>query len=1457
MKNNNSIKLAKEFNMIGSPYIPASISCENNSLKVDVPDSMAYEMQQALETVKRAVGGSINDFVIDRLGYRSNADLCKALAAEQIDGVALAIYNIEAKGQALIIGDQTGIGKGRQAAAVIRYGVHRGLKPIFITEKPNLFSDLYRDLIAIGSGHLVPFIVNGKESKTDIKDEDGIILHQAMEAGKQKSVFESLKVPADCHFVMLTYSQIATNETDKRTGELISLSVKSNYITQIAKDNIMIIDEAHNASGSSNTGQVLQGIVAQTIGVTFLSATFAKRPDNMPIYAMKTAMSDANMTSEELVEAIVSGGVALQEILSSQLVAEGQMLRRERTMEGIVVKYITLDALEKTHCEIADRITEIIRDVIEFQGTDLKPVFDNMDDIAAAEYKEVEGRKGTSKAGIDNQPYFSKVFNVINQMLMSIKADAVADEAIIDLKAGRKPVIAFANTMGSFLEDLGVEEGETINADFAVVLQKGLDGVLRYTVKDAEGKSTYKTIPISDLSPDAKIKYMAIQEKIEKVSTGISISPIDYIIQKIRKAGFSVVEVTGRKYELQLNLVSDFDAKPVKSKSKNGIQISDLSPRLKKLMPKIQQSAIIGNAELHEIIERLNKQVDEIPKLYSTDKAYGLYKNKLPKHEQPIKFSEFAVAKAHFFIGGSDWYVLEWDGQDTIYGYAILNGDTQNAEYGYTSLKEIQSVRINKMFGVELDFYFIPKPMNIIIKTKGGYDEQSGQTVGQNGQTVQNLSGCNCPVRKNKFNRFLGLIDESKAMIKRFQGVITKRKRINTNDAFAQFNNNEVDCLMINQSGSTGASAHAIATNKVSRDQVKQRVFTGLQMELDVNTQVQKMGRVNRTGQILKPEYKYISSAIPAEKRLFMMMQKKLKSLNANTTSNQKQSDKILTSEDFLNKIGDRVVREYLIENNDKSNKQSLNMLIDDPLKLNESEADSKNENNFIENAAQKVSGRVAVLSTKMQAEFYNEIVLRYNKRVEYLKQTGEYDLEVEAMDLQAEVIETTILKSGKGGKSAFGHDTILQKVYANVLKKPFSKKEIQQKLNDVLKGTEPEVMQREMLDGYETYIANKLKEDLRENDSRYSDLIAKVPEEKAIKKIVNQNERKMMIAARIDDLEKAKSKESQNIETKAENNKQYLMSFFNFYYVGRGINYPSITFGEGNQTFTKAIFLGIEIDLNRKNPYAPSSVGFKFALGDSNKYIELPASGETGLKLQSIIGASTNLTSNESRSILENWDEIVKTKNVNRNIRYIVTGNLLQAFSTTKGKLISYTTLKKGEILKGIYLPENYNPEIGENANKVTVPIGAAKKYIKSVQPGAIVSTTNNVSLTMNIKGDLVVMVKGTKKQGGWLFLNKEILEVVNNNNFDLISDTMRAYVEHQNIDKFIDILQNKFNTSVTVNQNIFDVIKKDVEAFKKSQGQEEVILKVNKSKPFVPDAIEMELEAEALMLELELMEL
>src|SRR5690606_11169824 len=106
-----------------------------------------------------------------------------------------------------------------------------------------------------------------------------------------------------------------------------------------------------------------------------------------------------------------------------------------------------------------------------------------------------------------------------------------------------------------------------------------------------------------------------------------------------------------------------------------------------------------------------------------------------------------------------------------------------------------------------------------------------------------------------------------------------------------------------------------------------------------------------------------------------------------------------------------------------------------------------------LEGAAHKVSGRVAVLSTSMQQDFYNEISNRYNEYVEYLKQTGEYDLEVEAMDLQAETRSTRTVIVGKGGSSEFGNDSILETVMASVLKKPFTQQEMSNLLTESLQG--------------------------------------------------------------------------------------------------------------------------------------------------------------------------------------------------------------------------------------------------------------------------------------------------------------------------------------------------------------------------------------------------------------------
>ncbi|PWV45924.1 strawberry notch C-terminal domain-containing protein [Chitinophaga sp. S165] len=1227
---------------LGAPYSPASQACV--VLNTQVPDSMAFETQSAVDRIRREVGGDMDNFVRHRLGYDTKVALCRALSAEQIDAVGVAIYNIEARAQGMIIGDQTGIGKGRVAASIIRYATEQGLKPVFLTEKANLFSDIYRDLVAIGSGHLRPFIVNNRESKSDIKDEDGNVIYQAPELQQQKNITASGTLPAIYDFVVATYSQF--NSADKKPE-------KPRFLQNIAQDNIIIMDEAHNSSGASNTGRFMQGVVAETRGVIFLSATFAKRADNMPIYAMKTAIADCTMSKEALVEAITRGGVALQEVLSAQLVSEGQMLRRERSFEGVEVNYLTLADMSEEHKAIADNITEILRDIIAFQKNYVDAQVEALDEIAAAEGKETTLREGTSQAGVDNLPYFSKIFQVINQMLFSLKADAVAERTIMRLKEGKKPVIAFASTMGSFIETLEAEtgmpvsDGDTINADFSEVLWRGLDGVLRYTEKDVTGKPVYKKFAVHELGEAASLEYQRISERISDVSTGITISPIDVIVQRLRAEGYSVAEVTGRKYELQLN-------------------------------------------------------------------------------------------------------------------------------------------------------------------------RQTGM------------------------------------------GLVLSRRRLNVNDAFRRFNNNEVDVLMINQSGSTGASAHAIPTGRVSREEVRQRVMIVLQAELDISTEVQKRGRINRTGQILKPIYDYLISSIPAEQRLMMMLQKKLKSLDANTTSNQKQSTKILDVPDFLNKYGDKIVKEYLIENPD------VNKLLDDPLHILRSEEDSEGATpSNSEDAAMRVSGRVAVLSTKMQTDFYNEIAERYGDYVEYLKQVGEYDLEVEAMALQAETTSARVVKMGNGAGSVFGTDSVLETVKANVLKKPFSHTELDNLLADALKDGTSDALKQSLINTYETDWQQRLDKELDEIRNYYEGIIRDIPNEKKIQKIENGTmEWQEAVTARETELQEAREKKLHNAETTAYNRKVYLLRLFKFFHISRSLLYPVESYSGGKEMLP-AVFLGVAIDNKKKNPFTPSQVRLRFAIAGSTKYIVFPAS--MSANLLEIIGASSDIIQPSGKeALLDNWAEYVKQSSVDRTTRHIITGNLLQAFSDFRGKLVSYTTID-GQTKKGILMPEHWNP--GEEvADNVTVPILKALPFIRSIVNGAQLTTDNGISFFKKV-GKFRVIVSGSRQRSGDIYLDRDLLALVEGNNFEKVSNNMSAWLDENRINDFVRILGDKHGVSVTLNGAQFRQIEQEITTTAERRViaippplDESAEMRANQQQepvnifPAEPDMDILELEAEALIIKLKL---
>ena len=171
--------------------------------------------------------------------------------------------------------------------------------------------------------------------------------------------------------------------------------------------------------------------------------------------------------------------------------------------------------------------------------------------------------------GVDNQDFASKTFNIIRQLLLSIKAREVANRAVYNLQNGKKVVVAFANTMESMLNNLGANEGETINPDYSISLLSGLDSTRRITEKDDSGGSSYRMIEFDEIGEEGFKFYNSLVQKIRKNTSGITISPIDLMKHIINEAGFEVSEVTGRQF--QLNFSKDLTKATVASRKKENV----------------------------------------------------------------------------------------------------------------------------------------------------------------------------------------------------------------------------------------------------------------------------------------------------------------------------------------------------------------------------------------------------------------------------------------------------------------------------------------------------------------------------------------------------------------------------------------------------------------------------------------------------------------------------------------------------------------------------------------------------------------------------------------------------------------------------------------------------------------------------------------------------------------------
>lgn len=1179
---------------LGDEKVPYPNRSQSGTLMSVVPANQAQVLADSLANI-----GDVDQFLVDELGYSSKDELFSYLAAEQIDSVSLAINQMN-KGSGFIIGDMTGVGKGRQGAALVRYAVRKGYKPIYFTQKPALFSDNYRDLSDIGSSNLRPFIIASDPKNAAITDASGNVVYKIPSDKEKKRVFDYIlkngTLPDEYDYVITTYSQINNGTKEyEATDNGITEKDKSykkkspsaadksgqerrNVIAALAKNNIMILDESHTAGGSGGGSMFMQYIMPNVKGVTFLSATFAKRADNMPIYAMKTDLSKSGVSPQEMIEAISQGGVTLQEIMSKQLVQSGQMIRRERSFQGVTIDWMPVneeeDAVQRKQF---DEVSSIFSDIRAFQKDYITPIVSDISDELADEGGYSDLQRGTKELGVTNTPFASKMYNLVNQLLFSLKADAVANRVIYNLKHGFKPVISFTNTMEGFLDEAAKDTPMDKVPNFSLTLMKALDGVMRYSVDTLGGEKENKSFLVSELSEEGQQKYYEIKKKIENLSANLPISPMDAIKMKIEAEGYKVGEITGRNLEM----VKD-----------------------------------------------------------------------------------------------------------------------ENGKY-----------------------------------------------------------------------------------------VIRNRKDKDKKTAARDFNNGKLDVLMINKSGSTGISLHA---SPKFEDQ-RQRVMVFAQFQSDINDEVQMRGRIDRTGQIYRGKYEYIMSSIPAEQRLQMMFKAKLKSLDANTTSSQKSKFNEMEVVDYLNKYGDEVTWQYMLEHPELSEKlgDPLNMLNQDGETTGEDDADTSKK----EGCAAKIARYLPFLPVSEQEEVFKEITDAYSVKIQLLNDAGENDLEITTMPLRAKTISKKIWKQGTEPDSgnAFADNTYLEEVEVDVLKKPMKASEIESTIKRMSEGEEFQIWRNKKIAEIESAYNNKievLKNRISESANERSEKARKTYIEKSKEarskgknEFTDEEIQKMSDIVVEDILKKADesfTKQKNVIEARRDNILKQVNSFTPL----KPLVVP-FNLDESMATLipSRGMFLGFKFSKD----FSPSSSTAVFATMDGRRKVEIPLNQD---KAFHSIRMNTMMQPTFIKDVsLETWDSYVPTQS--RKKAYIVTGNLLQALVDTmktnnvRGYLVSYSTID-GETKQGILMSDSFKPE------NLTTSAPISSRLVQIQQGESVISEDKRVTVEKNTgwRTGYALKVPKSKKLGGEFFEDNKLRSLAENKEFTTRGNYMVADIPSDNLSEVLDRL-------------------------------------------------------------------
>ncbi|MEO1744663.1 MAG: strawberry notch C-terminal domain-containing protein, partial [Cyanobacteria bacterium J06629_9] len=587
-------------------------------------------------------------------------------------------------------------------------------------------------------------------------------------------------------------------------------------------------------------------------------------------------------------------------------------------------------------------------------------------------------------------------------------------------------------------------------------------------------------------------------------------------------------------------------------------------------------------------------------------------------------------------------------------------------------------------------------------------------------------------------------------------------KEVSTDGKIAavnHFNSGAADVIIINRSGSTGISLHA--SERFSDQRPRQMIVA--QASRDINTFMQTLGRVHRTGQVALPNYTLLTTDLPAEKRPAAVLSRKMATLNANVTADRETATSIQGVVDFFNEYGEEVVAQLLEE------MPELNEKLDDPLgKVGDKDLD----------LVAKVTGRIPLLPVEEQERTYQLIETAYQDLVAQKEAMGESLLQADQLDLDARTIaRMEIVPADTQIQNEFSGPVYLEVIDAKSLSKPLTQMQVANQVRDALgvptsrsvtsedwqalgdRGREQAQRRvRELKGSTEQYRAGKLTalEALKQQQLAGLPEGASPPAQEKIDKLTG--------------------KLAQQLE--------FVTKQLEEFPIGASVR---ITRQKTQKTLD--VLYGVVIGMEHKDrgsaPSVPSSWHMSVALSNGevkSMTIPLSALDSAPRKSRSSKDALMIQTVGQDMWSGKSVYELFDTQQSDvRQKRQVMTGNLVKACDRyPEGKLLNFTD-HKGRIRQGLLLPKTF--DIAEKLRHEPVPFHQpyqVKAFLTELTEGKGGLKTLDGALTVRLHRDgksLLLETPRTRESGGKYYLNATLIDRIGQE-FVSHQDNMRAVV-------------------------------------------------------------------------------